>query len=240
MSDFVTWICAIFGRWQVSASGGGIGGAVIIILYILERLVGWTMPKIWYFLIFVVLFILSASFFVWKDEHQKVIALDQQLKIEKDHSKPNFNAEAGVTYVSPAGGKNESSIVLVLGIITNTGAPSIASHFQVSVKVKDTTTMGQFFPYGEKIVVPASKTSPAITLHRDDNLVKKSMLQPIPTGGAVQGYCIVFVPNVKTEDILTVGSIITLSFNDASGKNYTVEQIQSGKQSKILDIDKFL
>lgn len=240
MDDFIKWLSLIFGRWQVWASGGGIGGAVVIILYLIERLIGWTMPKNWYVLIFVILFILSASFIVWKDEHQKTSILEQELATEKERSKPNFHIEAGVSYVSPAGKTNESSIVVVIGIIKNTGAPSIASNFLVSVNVKGVTTVGQFFPFGENIVIPALNSAPQITLHRDDYLVKKGMQQPIPTGGAVQGFLIVLVPNVKPAEILDVGSRISLSLKDASGRSYSVDQVTHGSSSTIIDIEKYL
>jgi hypothetical protein len=79
MSEIWLWFSLLVNHWQNWASGGGLGGAVILIVYLLERLWGRTMNNLWYVLLFVVLFILGASFMVWKDEHRQVTNLTSQL-----------------------------------------------------------------------------------------------------------------------------------------------------------------
>ena len=79
MDDFILWIQLLFSRWQYWVSGSGVGGLVIIILALGERFNVWAMPKKWYILIFIVLFMFSSSFMAWKDEHKQVVALTKKI-----------------------------------------------------------------------------------------------------------------------------------------------------------------
>lgn len=88
----------------------GLSGGVILVVYLIERLRGHAMDNGWYVLLFVVLFILGASFMVWKDEHGKVAVLT--IKLEKQKA-PKLDARFDVSVVAPAGEKNESSMVII-------------------------------------------------------------------------------------------------------------------------------
>jgi hypothetical protein len=83
MRDFLTWAALLLSQWQHWASGGGFGGAAVLILYLLERILRWAMPKAWYLLIFVGFFILGASFMVWRAEHKLVEDLNSRLEIQQ-------------------------------------------------------------------------------------------------------------------------------------------------------------
>jgi hypothetical protein len=101
MSDLITWLGLIFGEGQVWLTG-----AIIIVFYILGRSERRTVPTTPYLLIFFILSILSASFFVWQDENQKVIALEQYIVTEKDRNKQNLHGGTDTSDVSPAGTSN--------------------------------------------------------------------------------------------------------------------------------------
>lgn len=79
MAELKLWLYLLISRWQSWVSGSGVAGLSVIILYFIERWRGWTMNKLWYFLIFVVLFILGASFSVWKDQYKKTNELQSKL-----------------------------------------------------------------------------------------------------------------------------------------------------------------
>src|ERR1017187_1622007 len=54
MNDIVHWLGDLLGHWQHWASGGGLGGAAILVINLIERLRERTMPKRWYALVFIV------------------------------------------------------------------------------------------------------------------------------------------------------------------------------------------
>lgn len=103
MTDFGKWLFLLVSRWQIWASGTGLGGAGILILYIIERLREKTVDNIWYALLFVILFVPSASFIAWRDEHRRVVVLEKQL----ENTKPKLLAEFDVLAAAPVGEDNE-------------------------------------------------------------------------------------------------------------------------------------
>jgi hypothetical protein len=74
MNDIVHWLGDLLGHWQHWASGGGLGGAAILVINLIERLRERTMPKRWYALVFIVLFIIGASFLTWEDQNNLLTA----------------------------------------------------------------------------------------------------------------------------------------------------------------------
>jgi hypothetical protein len=185
----------------------------------------------------IIAFIISAII-LWIIEHRKAIKLSSKLEKELDHSKPKLSAEIGFTSIAPAGEKNENLLVIITAIIKNTGAPSIVSDFQLLIKVDGKETVGQFFPLSEGKITLQSIDGQVILLKSDDNLIIKSGSQPILTGGAVNGFCAVLVPNVIHEDISSKG-ILVLGFKDVFGNDYNVEHNMSGgKPIKFIDPSK--
>lgn len=83
MTDFFNWLYLLVGHWQKWLSGGGLGGLVILLVYLLERFRGRTMPKRWYIIVFIVFYIIGASFVTWKDEHEQVVSLTQKLETKQ-------------------------------------------------------------------------------------------------------------------------------------------------------------
>jgi hypothetical protein len=64
MNDLILWLSLLFGHWQNWLGGAGLGGFIVLVVYLLERFKGWTMPKFWYALLFIFFFILGSSFMV--------------------------------------------------------------------------------------------------------------------------------------------------------------------------------
>jgi hypothetical protein len=62
---FGTWFRAVFGQWQSWLSGGGIGGAVVIVVGLLNYFELWKMPKRWYAAIFIGFFFVGANYVAW-------------------------------------------------------------------------------------------------------------------------------------------------------------------------------
>jgi hypothetical protein len=173
----------------------------------------------------IIAFVISAVV-LWVIEHAKKNKLEKEL----DHSKPKLSAEIGLTSVAPAGENNENSLVIILVVIKNTGAPSIASDFVLSIKIDGKESIGQFFPLAEGKIRLRSTFGQELLLKPDDNLILKSGSQPILTGGAVNGFCMVLIPNVNCEDNFSKG-IMILNFKDVFGNDYATEHKMTGEQS---------
>ena len=57
MAEFIEFLTAVFWRWQSWAGGSGLGGAVVVIVNIYERLTGQAISKQIYIAIFLVAFL---------------------------------------------------------------------------------------------------------------------------------------------------------------------------------------
>lgn len=232
MNDFGLWMSLLLSHWQNWASGGGLGGVVILLVYLIERLRGKTMNNAWYIVLFVVVFILGASFMVWKDEHQQVTLLSVELEKQKS---PRLDAQFDIFAATRAGENNESSIVFVTATITNMGAPSIVNNITLSIKVGDKQTEGQYFALPQNEIRLQDKTYD-FTLKREDYLVKKCMSQPIPLGGAVQGGMPLFFPGIEKSKVFERGTVFIFSFQDISHKTYKFKKTMTGAITPPLNI----
>ena len=72
MSDFWQFLVAVFWRWQSWLGGTGVGGAIVVLVGLYERLANQKMPKQVYIGIFIGAFLLSAFFLAWRDERKKL------------------------------------------------------------------------------------------------------------------------------------------------------------------------
>jgi hypothetical protein len=230
--NLLLWLSLLLSRWQNWASGGGAGGAALLILYLYERITGRTMPKLWYALIFVMFLILGASFMVWRDEHHKAVDLAIQLEKEKDYSKPKLSGKIERYWITRAGNNNESSIITMTVIIKNNGAPSIVSDFELMVQIGDKTERGQ------EIVLPDKLIIDEIMLKREDYLPEKCMRGHIDRGGGNYGNIQYFVPNVSQEK-LTSNGIIILTFKDVANNSYRTQiDVKASMDKGVLLLDK--
>ena len=228
VSDILMWLSNLFSNWQNWASGGGLGGVVTLVVYLVERLWGRTMSKLWYVLIFVVVFTLGASFMAWRDEHQSVLYKGEQignLKTEIEGLKiPKLNGTITNIVVAPAGNQDESSVVFVLAIITNTGLPSIVKDFILTVKMGDRKIRGMPLAISDKFNLwkRTEKEGEGLILKAEDYLPKKGMGQPIVRGGGIAGFIHYLIPNISQKQVISDGLII-LSFKDVSDKDYDTQ-----------------
>lgn len=176
----------------------------------------------------IIAFVISASV-LWAMEHQK--AVDLAKRITKTF--PELSGVINFSAVAPAGEHEENTIVTVVATVKNTGTPSIADDFTLSIKSGNRETKGQAFPIPETITLADEKGS-SFQLKAQDYLPRKAVSQPIPTGGAVQGFITVLARDFKL-GIEKGGTVITLTFSDISGKTYKIESILTGQSLELPD-----
>ena len=192
------------------------------------------MPNIVYGLLFIFIFVLGASYMVWKDERKKVIDLTNELNEKKDQKTPKLSAEFDVFAVAPAGENNKDSILTITADIKNIGAPSIISNIGLIIKRDGREYLG------ENIVLTKGETllegdGLKLSLKEEDNLIRKGISNPIPNGGALSGWHIFLVRNLQGKEIYDPKTVISFSYKDVTDKLYTKEKQMNCSLSKLID-----
>ena len=161
-------------------------------------------------------FVVSAGA-LWGIEHKKVVDLERQLS----NNIPKLSATFNQIAASPAGKNNESSILTVVMLITNTGAQSIVKDFEIVVTRKEKQIKGVPISPPQKIILWKNRNKKeGILLNRTDYLPDKCMTQPIVTNGGAGGFIQNFIPGVSVKEIFS-DAVIVLNFRDAFDKKYS-------------------
>ena len=205
-----TWLGSMFGHWQNWLSGGGLGGFVLLVLFLLERYHprGWTVPKRYHFLIVAAFFVLGASFMTWKDQYE--LATQRQRELDR-LAKPEFTlilSQFEDAYSSELGG----TIVMIEMGIMNAGSDSAVSRWAVHYRSK---TLDQDVPL---IAFPPSEEKKAFPdeyqmFDTDVQDFRLRAMNPIVRGSIVPGKIFIELPgNRQTE--LSSGAIFTVTVED--------------------------
>jgi hypothetical protein len=80
VGDLGIWFSVVFGHWQHWLSGGGFGGAAVIVVGVLGYLEIWKMPKKWYAIIFLGCFFLGANYMAWDEAYRSMKAREGDLQ----------------------------------------------------------------------------------------------------------------------------------------------------------------
>jgi hypothetical protein len=81
--DLSAWLHAALGNWQGWLSGGGLGGAVLIIVNFIERFLEREMPKKWYAITFLGCFFLGANYVAWHDAYLSMKGRESDLHLKE-------------------------------------------------------------------------------------------------------------------------------------------------------------
>jgi hypothetical protein len=203
----------------------------VVFLLLAEKCWGWTMPNLWYFPVIIFVFILIASFMVWKDEHEKTINLEQDLE---RLTKPQLATEFDILAVAPAGEHNKDSVIIIMATIVNAGAPSIISDVKIIIKRGDMEIRGENIILGDGPLFLEGEGL-KITTKREDNLIRKGSENPIPTGGALNGWHIVLARDIKQEEMDNKETTVVFSYKDVTGRFYSTERKMDKAKSKLID-----
>jgi hypothetical protein len=183
--------------------------------------------SLWHWML--IAFIIS-SFYLLIMQHRKISSLEKRL----DKSSPYFNTDFDVLAVAPAGDDESDSVIIIMATIKNTGAPSIISDIKVAVKTESGEILGEDIVLGQGPMFLEGEGL-KITVKEEDNLPRKGISEPIPTGGAVHGWHIVLARSITRGKIYNKQTTIILSYEDVIGKLYTSEKIMNDAVSKLID-----
>jgi hypothetical protein len=236
MSDLLEFLAAVFWRWQGWAGGGGVGGAVVVIVGIYDRVSGDSLSKQMYIAIFLGAFLLGAFYLAWRDEHQKVSVA--QASINDLHAQladlknPDFRIEIQGNSVGLIEQRPDLSAVTLFVSITNVGAPSVARDWRLAVK-----RPGIDEPIVAKSIVPPTRGD--VTLGRENDspliiaaseeLAAKTAQMPLTRGEARVGYLLYAIEGVPGAILRAEQTRLTLTVSDVHGRRYSAESLRSGK-----------
>jgi len=185
-------------------------------------------------------FLFLACFLAWQSEETSVTQVQSKLNDANDKflalTSPNLHGSVDSVLVAPAGEKEENSIVTVSGILKNTGAPSIADSWQMTIKLpngQSFTGVRYFVP--QSIALHSEKGGPTIHLSTETIWPRVSSIIPIPTGGAAEGWLSNVFLGVKKSDIMQRGTPITVTCKDVTGHDIAITYDRMGLDPPPMD-----
>lgn len=139
--------------------------------------------------------------------------------------------------VAPKSAPQDAGFVNLVVAVSNTGAPSIATEYQLTVTFASGETKT-----GQAIAIPTKGMKfphkgdggPAEIFYPEDQLARKT-IQPIPKGGCVQGLLMFVISGASMQDLRAIGTSYRLEFKDLWGAPYVTEIKNAGMQDVMLD-----
>lgn len=226
MTDFLTWLGEVFGHWQNWLSGSGVGGAVLLLLYLWERLTGRVVGKRMYAAIVIVAFLFAAFFVSWRDQFREAQALRERLR------SPDLKLEFGMTWW---GSRDGHLMFIASGLLSNPHGPdSGAVNWELSLLLPDSTVVhGTLIPRRNDNLVVAGGD---ITFIPSEYWPTRTN-EPIKAGASVPGWIWFVFPSLTEEQFRKLGHVtLTLSVDDVvSSQTHRAMQV-IGDTSKGIDL----
>jgi hypothetical protein len=192
-----------------------------------ERLKGWTMPKRWYAGVFVVFFILGASFTTWEEQRDKDRKMSSEigtLKAEIDRRSPKISLV--IESLTPG-----LRTLVLLASVKNLGSPSSIDSASWSLLV--TTPKGTY--QGSPAMIPPrnltfcgkSSGEPFIIKFAPEDALYTRASTPDSAGGYVRGVLAFDRISIDENDWRNSATKIKLEAEDVHGDRLVDEQLAS-------------
>jgi len=213
--DPLAFILAVLSHWFTLLAGC----VVTVVINWVERhlLKGKKIPG-WVEVSVLVIFLFFASFQAWRDQYREAAKANERLA---ELSAPMLTGSIKKVMEGPTGANGDDCLVIAIVTITNTGAPSVVPTFNSKIRLKDGREFPIIFdiaiPNGDTII-PVLQLPPGTSLNSADELSRKALAQPIPTGGATTGFLIGTAQGVTYSESFRPGTLYVLDFTDVTGK----------------------
>ena len=232
LKEIGVFLWAVLNNW----AGYVTGGLVIALIFLWTTLKQKALSRTTWIVI-VSMFFSWAVFSAWREQYEGRRRATEELD---DLTKPKLRGVIQDAFTAKAGDNKESSIVTPDVMIVNTGAPSIATNFSVSVALPDGREVKGVPiappPPGSRLLLNmSSDPNHQVTFDSADFIVRKGREHPIPTGGAVSGFCSVLIRGVSKE--VVEAFTLVVRFTDIDGSAVEARGI-GGKDEEILSPDK--
>lgn len=127
-----------------------------------------------------------------------------------------------------------STLMIMFVSLRNHGMPSIAEGWQLSIRTASHQIVRASMRLVPPVVSVKSLGGEEIQYSGQDALYEKAIQAPIPTGGLVRGILFFVFERMARDVVGRSGSVLTLTFNDVSGKVYLVSTTAGEQTSPFL------
>jgi len=175
--------------------------------------------------------LLVGSFLAWKDEHQKVIALEDRLR------SPRFHLQSGITWYVTRESDNRFGIFVSLVVMNPHGPPSGAYDWRMDLEFLSRTVHGEVpIPDPKDLVLPIPSQQGHKIIFPENTYLPKLTLSPIEAGGMRDGWLRAYFRDVDNECIFTDQPYMVISCKDiVSGDRHSLrDKIGTGPRGVRL------
>jgi hypothetical protein len=141
--------------------------------------------------------------------------------------RPDLRVSVVTANVAPVPNKPHNTLMVLEVVVLNAGTPSIVEEWGVSVGIG-----GQKPVQADLLNVPkVMHLSGEVGTNQyfgEDALYKKTVEQPIPSGGRVAGILMCEIENVSPDIVRRPGTQIILGYSDVRGQKYVFSVAMSG------------
>jgi hypothetical protein len=214
------FIWAVVNNW----AGYCTGGLIVALLWLWATIKQRALPR-QIGIALAIIFLFFAVFNAWRAKDQQLRALKESLR--SPVLEGGYEGLGVITATSP-----EGMVVIVNGVITNPhGPPTGIVNWKMFIKSQGRNHLvsGAGFPIGGKdIVIPLGPNDRTITLPIVNYWPRKTT-QPIPAGGASEGWYIAIFKDTIQGDLHKNNATVVLEFADvASGNLHHLEGTING------------
>lgn len=215
--DLKDFINALVGDWVALMSG--IASVVLTIVGIAKK---WKQVPRWTFWAAAVVCFFFASARVWTTEHRARLQAEKHLE---QMTIPKLNSQFSNLITTQFNrGKDENSDVIVSGVITNRGGPTVLNNWKFGVRFSD----GSFVAGETLLPIPRGghiTLGKGIVFDGDRWWPSQAESNPIVTGGAASGWIYFLFRNLSQEQFWSRHPVSAiLNVTDITGKEWTFEE----------------
>ncbi len=175
-----------------------------------------------------VLFLCLAVFNAWREEYHRRKGLEAMSLVGQF---------AGLA-VAPAEAEQQSSLVTVMGVISNpTGPSTIVTSFALTAILANGQSL-EAIPVALSpgdTVLGFDQNKSGMVLKQSDYWPDSGIATPIPTGGARKGWITGVIRNVSKQKLIEDKAKLIVSFQDVKGNKYSLEGKVTGIPSELMD-----
>jgi hypothetical protein len=161
---------------------------------------------------------------LWGTEHHEVLTLNAELN---EATVPRLKMEVDQIGIGTAGSEipqlNGRTTVFIVANVVNTGAPSIAEGYHLTVTLPDGTKYSDIAPFKTteqkdmRLFLGHSSTGESVVFSQADTLFEKTFAKPIEKGTRVRGVLGFALPvGVEPKSVKAKGTTFSLSCRDIS------------------------
>lgn len=221
--EILEFMYAVISYWQAFVTGG----FVMAVLFVYERLSGYELPGTfipWG----VVMFFLVSFFLAWREEHRKVLDIQEKLRSDR----PSLMGSIEQMFSGSDANQHVSEIYLLM-TVRSLGSPSIAEGWRLKIKsdTRDLNLVPTLIPDSHPILAfdkESDKFKEIAVFKHSDGIYDKAII-PIERGALIRGWLRYVIQDIPYEEIQKEGTKLIVTFEDITRRSYEAVYIMKNK-----------